>query len=246
MSHRRGFTLIELLVVIAIIAILAAILFPVFARARAKAQQNNCLSNVKQICLAWLTYTSDYDQRIPGGCNGADTCTWGGSYLGSYLKPYLKNQQILLCPSTSTAPITWNSGCGSADPIWYTDYLYNSAYLGQNGCADARQGYPPLKDSDFMHPAETWNYADGPVNASYSLFPSSAATYGVYYTANANGMSVNDPNQRAHVSNVSYRHNGGANFSFCDGHAKWLSLGYAENPANMPSLWQAASWQVAP
>ena len=66
----KGFTLIELLVVIAIIAILAAILFPVFARARAKAQQTACLSNVKQLTLAVLMYAEDYDQHLPGGAAG--------------------------------------------------------------------------------------------------------------------------------------------------------------------------------
>jgi len=65
MRKAHGFTLIELLVVIAIIAILAAILFPVFARARAKAQQNNCLSNIKQLALGTLMYVSDYDDRFP-------------------------------------------------------------------------------------------------------------------------------------------------------------------------------------
>src|SRR5450759_2619705 len=74
-SKRTGFTLIELLVVIAIIAILAAILFPVFARARAKAQQTVCLSNLKQIGLAFMMYASDWKQKLPGhrACGSAYT-----------------------------------------------------------------------------------------------------------------------------------------------------------------------------
>ncbi len=89
---RRGFTLIELLVVIAIIAILAAILFPVFARAREKARQSTCLSNVKQIMLGVLMYAQDYDERlIPGALN-----TWEWHV---FLTPYLKNVQVLYCPS---------------------------------------------------------------------------------------------------------------------------------------------------
>ena len=97
MSRRKGFTLIELLVVIAIIAILAAILFPVFARARAKARQASCLSNVKQLALGFLQYSSDHDS-----CFGAwPTLCWGqGAYPPWHIQimPYVKNKQIFECP----------------------------------------------------------------------------------------------------------------------------------------------------
>jgi prepilin-type N-terminal cleavage/methylation domain-containing protein/prepilin-type processing-associated H-X9-DG protein len=138
MKH-RGFTLIELLVVIAIIAILAAILFPVFARAREKARQASCQSNLKQIGLATLQYMTDYDQRLPLstdnsytqatslGCSGAGQV--GGwcrnLYLGTIngkpgptdcgwtharLDPYVKNVQIWTCPSMgNTVSLTSNS-----------------------------------------------------------------------------------------------------------------------------------------
>ncbi|MBC7288325.1 MAG: DUF1559 domain-containing protein [Armatimonadetes bacterium] len=97
---RRAFTLIELLVVIAIIAILAAILFPVFARAREKARQSSCLSNLKQLGLAFAMYTQDYDERWPimywsGGWQPA------GIYWGGEIAPYVKNSQIFICPSTN-------------------------------------------------------------------------------------------------------------------------------------------------
>ncbi len=85
---RKGFTLIELLVVIAIIAILAAILFPVFARARAKAKQSSCLSNAKQLELGSIMYASDYDGRNPLSGN------WTSAIL-----PYVKNSQIYVCGS---------------------------------------------------------------------------------------------------------------------------------------------------
>ena len=101
---KRGFTLIELLVVIAIIAILAAILFPVFAKAREKARQSSCLSNLKQINLAWLSYAQDYDERV---CSAR--VTPGTSPAASYhydfpimLMPYIKNNQVFDCPSSST------------------------------------------------------------------------------------------------------------------------------------------------
>src|SRR6056297_1595143 len=108
--RRRGFTLIELLVVIAIIAILAAILFPVFARAREKARQTSCLSNVKQIGLAWQMYVQDYDECIPpyyvpNSVRGPELPDIGASttlYWQDLIYPYTKNFQIWVCPSDSS------------------------------------------------------------------------------------------------------------------------------------------------
>src|SRR5262245_61739534 len=107
-QHRsHGFTLIELLVVIAIIAILAAILFPVFARARENARRASCQSNLKQIALGMHQYTQDYDERFPGnhvgdgsGCpggNGLD-CSPPTAGWGAVIQPYIKSWQILQCP----------------------------------------------------------------------------------------------------------------------------------------------------
>jgi prepilin-type N-terminal cleavage/methylation domain-containing protein/prepilin-type processing-associated H-X9-DG protein len=111
--NKRAFTLIELLVVIAIIAILAAILFPVFAQAREKARQTSCLSNMKQLALGMLMYSQDYDETFAGSriwCANADgsqsnTCTdvggAGGNIFGwqSATKPYIKNYGLYQCPS---------------------------------------------------------------------------------------------------------------------------------------------------
>lgn len=107
MHKKNGFTLIELLVVIAIIAILAAILFPVFAKAREKARQTSCASNLKQIALSILQYSQDYDERYPlsypvTGVEGTRASACGGNpsyWWMDALEPYVKNEQIFHCPS---------------------------------------------------------------------------------------------------------------------------------------------------
>ena len=97
---RKGFTLIELLVVIAIIAILAAILFPVFARAREKARQTACLNNIKELVLAELMYAQDYDERLSGSYTNLDyTVSPAYGYWYQNIEPYVKNTQIFECPS---------------------------------------------------------------------------------------------------------------------------------------------------
>ena len=95
-SKRSGFTLIELLVVIAIIAILAAILFPVFARARDKARQTTCLSNSKQLILGVIMYAADYDDIVPS------TSGPGNVWWFQLVEPYIKNTQLLQCPVGQT------------------------------------------------------------------------------------------------------------------------------------------------
>jgi prepilin-type N-terminal cleavage/methylation domain-containing protein len=119
---RNGFTLIELLVVIAIIAILAAILFPVFAQARAKARQTSCLSNVKQIGLGMMMYTQDYDETLT--VDAWDGWNKGSSYAAcsrdnpliraeAKIDPYIKNSQIFACPSSLISGVSWDSGRGT-------------------------------------------------------------------------------------------------------------------------------------
>jgi len=98
-SRKKAFTLIELLVVIAIIAILAAILFPVFAKARSRARTTQCMNNVKQISTAFLSYFQDYDERFPPF---AGVTTWGDKQGWSErLYPYVKNMQVYRCPENN-------------------------------------------------------------------------------------------------------------------------------------------------
>jgi len=127
---RRGFTLIELLVVIAIIAILAAILFPVFAKAREKARQSSCLSNVKQLNLAMLQYAQDYDEGLPG-CAAYETVVWpngttGANYWPARIYPYVKNIQAYNCPSGT---YVWTGGLSGSMQIGVNNNItpYTSA-----------------------------------------------------------------------------------------------------------------------
>lgn len=129
-ERKIGFTLIELLVVVAIIAVLASILFPVFARARENARRANCMSNEKQLSLAALQYTQDYDERLFGFYTGpaATQVTWMNR-----LQPYMKSTQIFKCPSDA---ILINGGLTS----FATSYCYNWYYLSDSGTAASAGG----------------------------------------------------------------------------------------------------------
>jgi prepilin-type N-terminal cleavage/methylation domain-containing protein/prepilin-type processing-associated H-X9-DG protein len=152
----KGFTLIELLVVIAIIAILAAILFPVFAQARSKARQAAGLSNAKQIALAVLMYSEDYDEKFPRcGYGGVQVGTdasgnpiynqYGGLEMQNVIEPYIKNGGIFSSPGDSAQPTSWfNSGTAYTDDTWddgsysllFNDLLAHPAPTGADGYAD--------------------------------------------------------------------------------------------------------------
>jgi len=201
MTTKRGFTLIELLVVIAIIAILAAILFPVFARAREKARQASCLSNCKQWGLAVLQYAQDYDERLGGAFN-----YWGPAYgsvsFAVYLQPYCKNAQMQLCPSKPNQALgygyNWRGvgyvvGGGSLYSPPRTGYMYEGLPLAEiNRAAEL----VVLGDCyDLRPPTSTINLYQGYI---YSEFADNPGVCG--------------------------RHNGGNNFTYADGHSKWLAV----------------------
>ena len=129
---RKGFTLIELLVVIAIIAILAAILFPVFAKAREKARQTSCLNNVKQITLGFLQYAQDYDEMLP---LAAMYYIPGAYYTWPHLlQPYVMNIQIFTCPSKTSQ--AWNGNRSTTQTIGYG---YNRIVAGTRELGAAKR-----------------------------------------------------------------------------------------------------------
>jgi prepilin-type N-terminal cleavage/methylation domain-containing protein/prepilin-type processing-associated H-X9-DG protein len=159
--RRSGFTLIELLVVIAIIAILAAILFPVFARAREKARQASCLSNQKQIGLGLMMYVQDYDEKTPVQFNGWDQPLWRDVIL-----PYIKNGQVYQCPSDGNAWGTPHQASYGMNAYWKV--IQNGWNWAYYGCS--------VSLSELQAPADTILMADNrdgdwPVNLPVDVYP---------------------------------------------------------------------------
>jgi prepilin-type N-terminal cleavage/methylation domain-containing protein/prepilin-type processing-associated H-X9-DG protein len=197
MRRKSGFTLIELLVVIAIIAILAAILFPVFARARSKARQTTCLSSMKQLALALMSYASDYDGRIPYWAL-VNLCPPDhlGNPWDTQLQPYVRNTQVFVCPDNR-----FNSQANDLDQTG-----------PKRGYAMPR--YVSGEDQDAM-----------PYPVSTMLF----LEKGAYTPGTWDDAAAEHPRQagqkKRYPDEVPPRHNGGNNFVFVDGHAKWQSYG---------------------
>ncbi|BDI31651.1 hypothetical protein CCAX7_37020 [Capsulimonas corticalis] len=242
----RGFTLIELLVVIAIIAILAAILFPVFAKAREKARQISCVSNMKQIGLGVLQYCQDYDNLVPA------TDQYGGSteayIVAARLQPYMKSFQVFKCPDSSASMGTMqaqqhDNGSGDyvtdpatiglpvskvGDAKYYndvyppTDYKFNPSFYG---AATPRS----LDSSDICSPSQASLAIDWP--------PIDTAWPGPSFWSSHGGAPKG-------------RHTDGSTVMFADGHAKWypftiLYPNGQENPVlssnwNMWGFWWGA------
>ena len=203
MERKRGFTLIELLVVIAIIAILAAILFPVFARAREKARQTSCLSNCKQMGLAVMMYCQDYDETYPAlQMPLAEPFTYNGFSHHNMLwymaiEPYHRNVQVFNCPSSE---VTWRG-----------QYTGNTRY-GVNAELTYywQTSRVPATMAEVRIPAETIVIAD-------SDWTRSTNDYGW-----SNSWALR---RTPHVSRfIPARHNDGANITYADGHAKWSQV----------------------
>lgn len=240
---KAAFTLIELLVVIAIIAILAAILFPVFAQAREKARLTTCASNEKQIGLGFAQYTQDYDETYP--CDVTGTNYNGNGWAGSVL-PYIKSTKIFGCPDDPGAIQSPNSPMSYA--INYQFYVGDYAGTQSDNAVNISQfNSPALTVSLF----EVQNVQDNASGAS-------ANQNGIYFNMNASPIEYHSPSGDGGnsagpgsgkvascyngalfatgpisgpgpglklIASGTGVHTGGANYLLADGHVKWLLPG---------------------
>lgn len=219
---KRAFTLIELLVVIAIIAILSAILFPAFARARENARRASCMSNIKQIGLGIMQYTQDYDERYPPslvGDHGGPYATQSipgtpgmkfyidgaGTHYVSWMDmifPYVKSVQIFVCPSQpDSAGLT---GRFEKAPSYGYSGAISGYDSGHYGAGSVGRG---ISMAAVTRPAEV-----GMVLDCLDVYNNQNLPYGF----------ANDPNNRAGNNPALSPHFQGTNIAFADGHVKWM------------------------
>ncbi|MCC7492654.1 MAG: prepilin-type N-terminal cleavage/methylation domain-containing protein [Fimbriimonadaceae bacterium] len=225
--RRTGFTLIELLVVIAIIAILAGILFPVFAKAREKAQTVACLSNTKQLGLAFTMYLSDWNNRFPSSGNYFGTLSRGSDWVhintagspgdmsaerGSIF-PYVKNAELYVCPNALVAADPAQSG-GTR-----TSYTMNSNLVDSIGGVTGTGSWLGNTAKRVKYPSQTFLLVeenDDELGAGTGKYNDA-----VFYVPAAAASGHDTP--PGFTGEQSERHGGGGVAMFVDGHAKWYA-----------------------
>jgi prepilin-type N-terminal cleavage/methylation domain-containing protein len=210
-SDTRGFTLIELLVVIAIIAILAAVLFPVFARAKDQARKTKCLSNLSQIAKALNAYSNDYDGRLPVAYNYPNWGIWDQWTFRERIQPYCKDRRFLICPvPTANPPRVYKD---KVDFIGH--YAMNLYVVAPNNTPDPNTSYTL---ADIPVPAETILVGEN-ADGDWSLEPRNNLTSGI------EGMSWPYHPFRKYDP-YDYRTDGDDTGGICyimaDGHYQWL------------------------
>ncbi len=235
---RSAFTLIELLVVIAIIAILAAILFPVFARARENARRSSCQSNLKQIGLGVMQYTQDYDERFP---QTVQNVSQGLGWV-QLINPYIKSYQLFQCPSEPTTGAVWNGGSQAYYPGWVppsgptsndqTDYFYSKFAGATHGGGVGGYGNGATI-TQVNNPSVSILSGDQGINADnnglqgFADMPRfiAAGEQGDLCSGILGAASVTSGNcsNRAALdrTGAAIRHLEGANYLFADGHVKF-------------------------
>lgn len=229
-ARRRAFTLIELLVVIAIITILAAILFPVFARARENARRASCLSNLQEIGLGMMQYTQDYDEHYPPAWCGAFDTTGCQLETGStgpsgyfnvkqsnsggstthydtwmdYIFPYVRSVQVFVCPSYTPAT------AGAPNPSYgYSAALSNYGGLTYKFGGTTATAWVPISVATVQKPSEVLAIME--------------YAYALSYAQGDPAQMYSDVSNPA--NNVWTPHLSGGNLGFADGHVKWMSRG---------------------
>jgi prepilin-type N-terminal cleavage/methylation domain-containing protein/prepilin-type processing-associated H-X9-DG protein len=201
-----GFTLVELLAVIAIVAVLTAILFPLFAHARERAGSARCLSNQRQLGAAMQMYLQDWDERYPHWRvivprsleNPTGYVTWIEN-----MQPYAKDKRIWLCPSDTTP------GEKMTDRTIQNSYWLNAYVFRWSGLSP--QFPPSVTVAEVRYPETSIVFCDGPANDGSAVWPGPPTEYC-------------EPWGRPWCGQSQERHGGGINFSFADGHSRWYRV----------------------
>jgi len=253
---RSGFTLIELLVVIAIIAILAAILFPVFAQAREKARQTSCLSNEKQIATGFLMYLQDYDEtwalamgkresgawfstsyaQVPPGWRSGTSATLKAHsevFWVNSLQPYMKSYQLLRCPSASQVDLLNNeTPIAGLKPI-ATTYAYNGLlHQYNNAGVSAPASVPVIWEGTGKAAVLGLNSSNPTLNCDA---PESTGGPCTYKPGSDDGVCQTGNGAKGYffgTEGSAWVHTKGMNFIFSDGHAKYRNLGMVQAPGD--------------